>query len=292
MKTLRKGWCVLLAAGTVSAATGQDVRHRFLCIDNFAANGSNQLICVNQFEPAKSWAVRIPAGSRDIQLLGDGQSVLLSHGNGAAEYEVATGRKRAWRVERYRDIQTAIRLANGNTLLGGVDGTIYQLDASGSELARAASPVKMNTRLMRLLDDRQVLFSAAEPKALFELTLDGRVTRQIPFAWKTKGYLAVRLPDGRYRTSTGDACKIAEMDADGRMLSFVGGKQEHPALGLDFCSGWDVLPNGHFVMTNWLGHGKHGQGVHLAEFTPENKLVWQWTDHALARQITNVKVLE
>jgi len=80
--------------------------------------------------------------------------------------------------------------------------------------------------------------------------------------------------------------------ARAKILSFVGGKKEHPQLGLDFCSGWDLLPNGNRVMANWLGHGKHGQGVHLAEFTARNRLVWQWADHHLAQQVTNVLVLD
>ena len=270
-----------------------EVRHSFLCIDNFVTNGCNQLIYVNQFQPDRSWHVNIPAGSRDIQLLRQPPTkALISHGNGAAEYEIGSGKKSSWCVDRYSGIQTAIRLANGNTLLGGVDGTIYQLDPSGNELTRAAASIKMNVRLMRLLDDRHVVFSAATPKAILEMTLDGKVTRETPFSGKAKGYLSVKLPNGNYLTSTGDECKIAEMDVSGKTLSFVGGKDEHPTLGLDFCSGWDLLRNGNRVMANWLGHGKHGKGVHLAEFTPENKLVWQWADHKLAKQITNVKMVE
>lgn len=282
--------CAVLLA-LACAAEAADVKHRFVCIDNFSANDSNQLIYIDEFKPARSWTVNIPSGSRDIQIL-DEKRVLISHGSGAVEYDLTSGKKLAWCVERYSGIQTAIRLANGNTLLGGVDASIYQVDASGKELARSKPTEKLNVRLMRPLDEQHVLFSGATPHAMLEMTLDGKITKQIPLAGKAKGYKSVRLPNGHYLTSTGDECKIAELDEHGAILSFVGGKQEHPSLGLDFCSGWDALPNGNRVMANWLGHGKHGTGVHLAEFTPANKLVWQWQDHKLAKQITNVKMLE
>ncbi len=76
---------VLLATGNVTRA---DTKHRFLCIDN----ARNHLLCVDQYQPTTSWCVSIPPGSRDLQLLA-GNRVLVSHGNGAAEYDLETGRK-------------------------------------------------------------------------------------------------------------------------------------------------------------------------------------------------------
>lgn len=177
-------------------------------------------------------------------------------------------------------------------MLGRVDGSIYRLDADGREMGVTPPPLKMSIRLMRLLPGDGLLLSGADPRALLEIDSVGRLVRQVPIPGKFKGYKAIRLPSDNYLTSTGDDCKIAEIDVKGQVLSYVGGKIEHPQLGLDFCSGWDLLPNGNRVMANWLGHGKQGKGVHLAEFTPDNRLVWQWQDHRLARQITNVMVLE
>lgn len=272
-------------------AQGQELRHRFLCIDNFAISNANRLILVDQFRSTNSWVVAIPAGSRDIQLLDDGKRALISHGSGAAEYDMATGRCLAWHVECFRDIQSAVRRPNGETWLGGLDGTLYRLDAQGREIGHVKPATNLNVRLLRPIDDEHVLVSGAAPRALFEMTLDGGIARKVPMFGKSKGYLAVRLPNGNYRTSGGDECQIAEITGAGAVVWSVGGKDRHPSLGLDFCSGWDVLPNGNYVMANWLGHGKHGTGVHLAEFTPDNLCVWTWTDHQLANQITNVKVL-
>ena len=291
-----RSWQLVLLSfvmGFADSAAGDDaVRHRFLCVDN----GQNRLIFVDQLHADRSWTTPIPAGSRDLQLLGaKGQPpdrILVSHGNGAAEYDLATGRPREWVVDRYHDIQTAVRLENGETWLGRVDGTLFRLDPGGKELAAIPPPIKMNIRLMRPTAEGHWLLGGAGPPAILELDPHGRLVRQVPIPGGNKGYKAIRLAKGTYLTGTGDGCTIVEVDSTGKVLSTVGGKQEHPQLGLDFCSGWDLLPNGNRLMANWLGHGKQGKGVHLAEFTADNRLVWQWGDHQLARQVTNVLVLE
>lgn len=281
---------VLWSLAVTSLQAAEPPKHRFLCVDN----GKNLLIYVDQIDPARSWHVSIPAGSRDLQLLPPDKpvKVLVSHGNGAAEYDLATGKKLEWMVDRYSAIQSAVRLENGQTALCGVDGTIYHLEKDGRERSHAKPDIKMNVRLMRPLDNGNVMLSGAGPCEAFEMSLDGKIVRRIPLPTGAKGYKSVALANGNVLTSTGDLCKLAEIDKDGKIVSFVGGKVEHPDIGLDFVSGWDVLKNGNKVVANWLGHGKQGKGVHLAEFTPENKLIWTWADHELARQITNVLMLE
>ena len=69
-------------------------------------------------------------------------------------------------------------------------------------------------------------------------------------------------------------------------------KQAHPQLGLDWFSGFQLLPDGHVLAANWLGHGKQGTGPHLVEFDRGNRVVWKWEDHQQAATITNVLVLD
>jgi hypothetical protein len=279
---------LVLLAATLAAPTPaqENIRHRFLCVDN----GKNQLLLVDQLHPDKSWSQPIPSGSRDIQIVADGKRVLVSHGNGAAEYDLATGAASGWRVTRYSGIQSAVRLANGHTLLARGDGAVFDVDADGKETASIQPRVKLDIRLLQLLDGGNFLLCGAHSRSLIEMNRDGAIVKTIPLPGK--GYRAARLANGHYLASTGDECKIVEVDADGKVSWFVGGKKEHPGIGLDFFSGWDTLANGNIVVANWLGHGKQGKGCHLAEFTPDNKLVWTWQDHTLARQVTNVKMLE
>src|SRR5215216_1154787 len=55
-------------------------------------NGLNKLLFLNQKDPSKNWTVSIPTGSRDLQLVANNK-LLVSHGNGAAEYDRTTGAK-------------------------------------------------------------------------------------------------------------------------------------------------------------------------------------------------------
>jgi outer membrane protein assembly factor BamB len=234
--------------------------------------------------------VAIPAGSRDLERIAEGR-LLVSHGNGAAEYDLADGKRLPWAVEAYKDIQTARRLPGGNTLLCTVSGTLYEVDPAGKEVGKTQIAVEtLNMRLMRVLSGGNLLIGAANPRAAIEVARDGKVVKTLPLP--DKSYTAIRLPDGATMAGTGGDVRIVTLDTGGKIVSHVGGKGDHPDLGLDFCSGWDRLENGNCVMANWLGHGKQGTAPHLVEFTPDNKVVWTWEDHKAARQVTNVLMLD
>ena len=296
---MRVGVAFLSACVLVVPATGSEIRHRWVCVDN----GANRLIHVDQSGASKNWSVAVPAGSRDLQSIGAGTSgplsrssdlrggkLLVSHGNGAAEYDLADGRRLQWVVDRYRSIQTARRLPDGNTLLCTRSGVLYEVDRTGREVRTCQIEVKkLNMRLMRVLRNGNLLIGSAAPRAAIEVTRRGKVVRTMRLP--NKGYTAIRLEDGKTMAGTGGEARIVTLDVGGRIVSHVGGKDAHPELGLDFCSGWDRLPNGNCVMANWLGHRKRGTAPHLVEFSPDNKVVWTWGDHKMARQVTNVLMI-
>jgi hypothetical protein len=93
-------------------SVNSSLKHVLYLVDN----GFNKLVFLNQKDPSKNWTVAIPGGSRDLQLVANNK-VLVSHGNGAAEYDRTTG-ARGWSVSTYAGVSTAQRLSNGNTLLG------------------------------------------------------------------------------------------------------------------------------------------------------------------------------
>ena len=283
---MRHGITIFLCFTIASVATAADIKHRWVCVDN----GANRLLHVDQNNSSKNWSIPVPGGSRDLQLLSDGK-LLVSHGNGAAEYRLANGKRLPWVVDRYRSVQTARRLPDGNTLLATVSGTLYEVDPQGKEIGKEQIAVKgLNMRLMRVLPSGNLLIGSAGPKAVIEVSRDGKVAKSLPLP--DKGYKAVRLDDTSTVSTSGGEARIVTLDTDGNILSYVGGKTDHPQLGLDFCSGWDRLPSGHYVMANWLGHGKQGTGPHLVEFSTDNKVVWTWGDHEMAQQVTNVLMLD
>ena len=277
---------LVLALGGV--ARSDEIRHRFLCVDN----NRNQLLHVNQRDPARDWSVKIPPGSRDLQLLA-GDRVLVSHGNGAAEYELATGRRLDWMVDRYAQVQSAQRLENGHTILGAISATglvLYELDPGGKEIGRLPLPRMKDLRLLRRLPNGHTLMTVSGPSRAIEVDAAGKVVWQATFPGK--GYKASRLANGNTMVSTGGQVTLVELDPAGKIVFSVGGKTAHPGLGLDWFSGFDVLPNGNWVAANWLGHGKLGTGPHLVEFDRSNRLVWKWEDHKRAGAVTNLLMLD
>jgi hypothetical protein len=265
-----------------------DTKHRFLCIDN----ARNHLLCVDQHEPAKSWCVSILPGSRDLQLL-DGNRVLVSHGNGAAEYDLGTGQRLDGAVDRYAQVSSAQRLADGRTMLGAntMPGVvIYELDRHGRELGQRVLQGLKDLRLLRVIDNGNILLTVSAPCRAIEVDPHGHIVWQAGLP--DKGYKAVRLPNGNTLASTGGAVTVVELNPAGEQVRAVGGKQHHPQLGLDWFSGFDLLPNGNIVVANWLGHGKQGTGVHVVEFDGDNRAVWKWDDREQAATITNVLVVD
>jgi hypothetical protein len=128
------------------------IKHVLYLIDN----GLSKLLFLNQKDPSKSWTVPIPAGSRDLQLVANNK-VLVSHGNGAAEYDRTTGAK-GWSVSTYAGVSTAQRLANGNTLLGwstAASGTtpakvmFSEVNSAGGEVSRVTINNITTLRLAR-----------------------------------------------------------------------------------------------------------------------------------------------
>jgi hypothetical protein len=279
------GIAVLVA--TANIASG-DTLHRFLCVDN----ARNHLLCVDQHRPATGWCVSIPPGSRDLQLL-DGNRVLVSHGNGAAEYGLGSGRKLEWVVDRYAQISSAQRLRDGRTVLGANTATgvaIYELDRDGRELGKRVLTGLKDLRLLRLIDNGNILLTVSAPCRAIEVDPHGKIVWQAGLP--DKGYTAERLSNGNTLASTGGDVTVLEFNPAGEQVLAVGGMQNHPQLGLGWFSGFDLLANGNIVVANWLGHGKQGSGVHIVEFDRDNRVVWTWVDHQQATTITNVLVVD
>lgn len=276
------------SSGGGSSTTGDPLdnpSHRFLAIDN----GLNHLLLVDQ-RGGQGWSVDIPGGSRDLQLV-TGDHVLVSHGDGAAEYALSDG-GRGWSVTGYSDIQSARRLPGGETLLAGgtTDVTFYTLDQLGMEIGKVHLPGYLELRLVRVLDNEHLLFTAAFPFRVVEVDMNGAEIWQAPLP--DKGYTAERLPGGETLATAGEPCLLVTLDASGEIMRKLGGEENFPGVGLDWFSGFHQLPGGNVVVANWLGHDKWGTGPHLVELTPDNTIAWSWADHDAAMQITNVLVLE
>jgi hypothetical protein len=103
-----------------------------------------------------------------------------------------------------------------------------------------------------------------------------------------------RLPNGNTIISCGDKNKepmVIEVDKDGEIVWKVG-HLDLEGMRLQFMTGFQRLPNGNTVMTNWLGHDQFGNGPHIIEVTPEKEVVWTFQDHETMKTVSSIQLLD
>ena len=286
----------------------QGIRHDFIAVDE----GMNHLLRVDERTPSHNWVVKIGREHpRDLQPVGGGL-VLLGHDNGYNLYEIATGRL-VKSLATYHDVSSVLRLANGHTLLIGIEQDkpappkaindpkgrhviMLELDAADVPVRRTAYPGDY-VRLMR--PTPQGTFLIGWNKYIREIDATGGFLPWQgpirPDLEKTHCWMAVRLPDGHVIAAGGYAAFMAEFDAAGNVLRRFGGAGSVPAgVHPFFYAAFQVLPNGHIVAANWQGHGKnHGQsGIQLVEFDPAGHVVWGWSDRRTISSLQGVLVLD
>lgn len=282
LKMLLAGLTVIVS---LAPAHAEEIKHRFICVDN----AQNRLIHIDQHEGTE-WIVGIPGGSRDLQIL-DKDRVLVSHDNGAAEYDLNSGKALDWKVTNHRGVNTARRLKSGHTILGAnsKEGIVFtEVDTNGKEVGKTVLEGQKDLRLVRIRKDGNFLLTVSGPYRVVEVNKAGEIIRSA--AIPGKGYKAAITADGTCLATTGEDSQVVEINKDGNIDRAVGGRKNHE--GLQWFSGFHHLDNGNIVVANWLGHGKAGKGPHLVEFDRENKLVWKWEDHEKAKQVTNVLLLD
>jgi hypothetical protein len=279
------GWGAGLLAVLAWASLGAAETTRFLAVDN----GANRLLLVDRVEPTNGWSVPLPRGCRDLQLV-DGNRVLVSHGDGAGEYDLATGASK-WKVDGFKGVNTARRCADGTTLLGmNVAGAVrfVWIAREGKEVRRLDVTGCRDLRLVRITKGG-LLFTVSKPTRVVEVDAKGAVS------WTGKldgkGYLAIRKDDGTTLATTGGTCSVTVLDRDGKKVRHFGGHDAHPKARLQWFSGFDTTPDGGVLVANWCGHGKEKQGPHVVAFDAANRLAWVWEDHEAARSVTNVLAL-
>lgn len=278
-----------LAAFKKTFGATQEVRRRFLGTDG----ERSLLIYVDQPDPSKDWTVKTPGGPRDLRLV-EGKRVLVSHRSGAAEYELETG-KEAWKIEGFRGVQSAIRLSNGNTLLGGAGEkgiALIEADREGKEVRRIVVEGKRDNHIVHRVANGNFLMThnAGQKSWALEADPEGKPVWEVAIPYAADD--VDRLENGNTLVPTGGGCTVLEIDKEGKVVRTAGGKEAHPALRLNWTASAQVLKSGNIVATNWLGHKAGLTGPHAVEFDRANKLVWSWEDAKRVQTLHNVLVLE
>jgi hypothetical protein len=271
--------------------------HEFFANDN----ARNQINYVNEFDPSKNWTKAVgdtgANSPRTIEIVANpmaktGKAILVSLERGFGEFDIVDGAPLV-KVSSKSSISGACRLADGTTALGN-DNTIIIVNSTGTEIRRFAIPAGDN---LRAINRNPVTghYWFSKTQIVYEVTDTGAVVWMADMGAGTKGYAVWWRDGGGAYATTGDPSTVVELDMMKNIVSTVGGKTmpKLASIGLDFFSGFVRLQNGNYVVANWLGHPSAVlASPHIVEFAPDSTPVWRWGNQTLARQITNVFIVQ
>jgi hypothetical protein len=259
--------------------------------------GLSQLSMADLSNPQNNWYVPVPAG-RDLQLVGNNR-VLLGTANGYEERNIKDGAKVA-ELTSHPGTQTAHRLRNGNTLLAGINWqnkqgiVLLEVNNAGAIQKQIVYPGFTYVRCVRQTANGN--FVVTSNNQVFEGDDKGNILwkGQISLSERPDSHIwqGIKTKNGQTVVAAGYANSFQIFQADGKLVrKFTGPAEVHP----HFFAGFQIMPNGNYVVANWQGHGpKLGASGHqVLEFTPEGKLVWSFKqDETKYSSIQGVLVLD
>jgi hypothetical protein len=251
------------------SAGGLPVRHRFLAVDD----GTHTLVHVDEKDPARNWTVAT-GYVMDMQLLASDR-ILLDVDDGFREYDARTGKLltsvkghggKSYSVRRTSDGRTILV---GDNLEGQHGACLVVYDGTGQVTERKTFDGLSMPRHLR-----------PTPKGTFLLAAIGQVV-EVNSRWDILGrsplagnlFKALPLPGGNMLCSSGPGGRfVKELNPQGAVVREIRGDE----LTEGSFTGFELLPNGHLVVANWLGHGPDHDGTVLVEFDRDNQIVWRY----------------
>ena len=277
-----------MAAATVSAQPP----HPFFCTDY----SQGKVFIVNTAGTVE-W--EYPAKNcNDLWVL-PGGNLLFNTGHGVQE--VTREKKVVFDYQSKSEIYACQRLDNGNTFIGECNaGRLLEVDPAGKIvkeirlLPEGKDGGHAYIRNARKLANGHYLVCHYGAQVVREYDADGKEVMSIPAAGGP--HSAARLPDGHTLIACGDAKsesgpRVFEVDAAGKTVWEVK-NGDLPGIQFAFMTGFQRLPNGNTLVSNWLGHGKFGTAPHIIEITPDKKVVWSFADHKTMKTVSSVLLLD
>jgi hypothetical protein len=287
---LALGLCLAASAQetTVPIQTGKG--HRFVCTDY-----SQGKVFIVSEEGRVEWEYPAPS-CNDLWVLPNG-NFLFNTGHGVKE--VTRGKEVVFDYQSKSEIYACQRLPKGRTFIGECNaGRLLEVGLDGRVvkeirlLPEGTDGGHSYIRNARRLENGHYLVAHYGAQAVREYDANGKVVQEIPAAGGP--HSAARLPNGHTLIACGDmkgGSRVFEVDQEGRTVWEVKG-DELPGISFKFMTGFQRLPSGNTVMSNWLGHGQFGKSPHLIEVTPDKKVVWTFADHKTMKTISSVVLLD
>lgn len=266
------------------------VKHAFACTDY-----TQGMVFIISEEGKVLW--QYPAEKcNDLWVLPNG-NLLFNTGHGVKE--VTRDKKVVFNYESKSEIYACQRLTNGNTFVGECNsGRLLEITPNGD----VVKPVKLLPddidggyafmRNARKLENGNYLVAHYGLDKVCEYNSEGKTIREIPI--KGGPHSVIRLPNGNTLITCSDhngEARILEIDPYDKVVWQLT-KKELPGIELKFMTGMEILPNGNFVFTNWVGHHPDGNVIHAFEITRDKKVLWIYDDQSVLKTMSSIQILD
>ncbi|MFM7128039.1 MAG: hypothetical protein ACKO0V_01615 [bacterium] len=245
-------------------------------------------------------------GARDGYVLPSG-NILIAWTNEVLEYRRDKSIAFQYKLSKEnKEIGTAQRLENGNTLITELGPRPRLLEVSPTGEIKVDCPLKpetdnahMQTRMARKLPSGNYLVPHLLAFKVKEYQPDGTVVKEFPTDLPEVGgrkeenwpFTAIRLANGRTLVNLTHGNKTVELDAEGKIVWKVTNNDFPNKPFSDPCGG-QRLPNGNTVIASYAAQ----KGIKVFELTPDKKIVWTYEGPYRAHEIqvltTNGKPVE
>jgi len=192
----------------------------------------------------------------------------LSHGSATGIY---AGRTKGAGGKSY----SVYRTSDGHTLLTGDDlggqkgACLVVYDRADTIVERKVFDGLTMLRHLRPTPEGTYLLAAIGQ--VVELDAWWNIIRQTKVAGNL--FKAVRLANGNILCSSGPGARfLKELNPYGEVVREIRG--DHLTEGS--FTGFQLQPDGHVVVANWLGHGPDHDGTGLVEYDREGSIVWRY----------------
>ncbi len=296
MKSMLSILGVVLAVGCVA----QEKSESFMKGRRFAVGDySGSKVAIIEADGTMSWSFPAP-NCNDVWIL-PGDLLLFVAGTAVREVSIAD-KKVKFEYTSKSTIYGTQRLANGNTFVAECTGAkLLEVAPDGKVVKTLPLAPKDNEkgkdtpgngaymRNARALPNGHYLVGHYAGNRAAEYDAEGKEvwTAKLP----TGVHSVVRLPNGNTMLAGTDKgpTGLREFNPAGEVVWSLT-NEDLVDKPLKFTTGFQILPNGNILLTNWVGHGQFGKAPHIMEVTRDKKVVWTFNDHVNFKTIASVQV--
>ncbi|MEK6248758.1 MAG: arylsulfotransferase family protein, partial [Planctomycetales bacterium] len=188
------------------------------------------------------------------------------------------------------------RLPNGNFLVNdNSSNSLIELNSSGQEITRTSTTIK-NSKVnkhhhalhIQHLPNGDRWVAHRDNNFARKYSSTGKILRTINMPCSVTS--VQELPNGHVLIAGGKPARLSEFDQNGKEIWALTANDVPDANLMTIC-GFQRLPNGNTILTNWTGHGFKGKYLPIIEVNQDKKLVWSFSDTTLIPEPVSIQIL-